>query len=102
MAQSRLSLQSKLSEVAGVAKVYYQPDKSLSLVYPCIIYRKTGRFANFSNNGVYTKYYEYQITVIDRNPDSAIPEIVEDFRYCSMGRAFNQNNLYHNNFTLYY
>lgn len=102
MAQSRSSLQTKLSSIAGVVKAYYQPDKSLSLKYPCIVYRRTGRFVNRADNGVYTKYYEYQVTVIDRAPDSPIAEVIEDYKFCEMGRQITQNSLYHSNFTLYY
>lgn len=102
MARSRLQLHDELTAIEGVVKAYYQPDETVNLLYPCVIYKKTGRSAQFANNSVYKKLYEYKITVVDRDPDSLIPERIEDFQFCTVDRPFTSNNLYHNNFTLYY
>jgi len=70
--------------------------------YPCIIYARDNSQAEFADNRPYTHTKQYQITVVDRNPDSELPDKVEDLPYCSFDRYFPADNLNHYVFTLFF
>lgn len=45
----------------------------------------------------------YTVYEIDRNPDSEIPELIqEEFPMCEMTRSYVADNLYHRVFTIYF
>jgi len=44
----------------------------------------------------------YQVTVIDADPDSIIPEKIEALPMCTFDRQFTADNLYHDVFSLYF
>jgi hypothetical protein len=48
----------------------------------------------------YTK--KYQLTVIDRDPDSILPDKMEELDYCQFNRFFTADNLNHWVFTLFH
>ena len=86
--------------------VYHQPPENVRLEYPCIIYKMTGIQTNHADNLAYIQRREYQLTVIDRNPDSPLREAVID----SLGKKFSgrfvrpfvSDGLNHYIFTIYY
>jgi hypothetical protein len=45
---------------------------------------------------------QYQVTVIDRNPDSELPDMVEELPLCSFDRYFAADSLNHYVFTLFF
>lgn len=56
-----------------------------------------------ANNMVYTNTRRYDGVVIDRDPDSNIPDdILRNFKMCDFGKPYVVDNLYHFPFTLYY
>ena len=69
---SRLKLQTELEELLGTKNVYYSPPASLKMQYPAIVYSRSDIDNAHANNSVYKQEYPYEITVIDRNPDSEI------------------------------
>lgn len=75
--------------------VYYQPPESVKLRYPCIIYKLSGDRAIYADDAKYHQLKRYQIMVIDRNPDSQIPDLVADLPYCRFDRAYQADNLHH-------
>lgn len=70
--------------------------------YPCIVYSLNGNNSIFADNRPYTRAKRYQVTVIDQNPDSALPDLVEEIMYCSFERSFPAANLNHFVFNLFF
>ena len=98
---SRLKLHEELLQFTD--HVYYQPPSSIKMTYPCIVYQKTSKFREFGNDSVYIKLQGYQLTVIDRDPDSLIADDLEDhFIYCAISQYFTNENLNHITLELYY
>lgn len=83
-------------------KVFFQPPASVYLTYPCIIYQLSKIDPVYADNGLYKSTRGYQVTVIDRNPDSVIPAMVEKLPYCKFDRYFVIDNLNHYIFTIYH
>lgn len=99
MAQ-RSQLQTLLELIAD--NVYFQPPSNINLNYPCIIYARDGSFAGHAENGLYLHTKRYMVTVVDRNPDSALPDKVEELPLCRFDRFFALENLNHFVFTLFF
>lgn len=84
-------------------KAYFQPPSNVKLEYPCIIYRKSGIDTIKANNKNYSMQSVYQLTVIDRDPASLIPEhILETFTMCNVDTTATTDNLHHTYLTLFY
>lgn len=83
--------------------VCFQPDASVKLDYPCILYHLTRLYFQHADDMPYIGKDQYTVTVVDRNPDSQIAkEIIQSFRYASFDRRYVADNLYHDVITLYY
>ena len=99
---SRLKLQTELEELLGTKNVYYSPPASLKMQYPAIVYSRSDIDNAHANNSVYKQEYAYEITVIDRNPDSEIVKKVSRLPRCRFNRHYPSDNLNHYVFTIYY
>ena len=99
---TRVDLQNILEELLGSRNVYYQPPESLKMNYPAIVYTRKTIDNSYANNSVYKQNYAYEITVIDKNPDSEIVNKVSKLSTCRFDRHFKSDNLNHDVFTLYY
>lgn len=98
---TRLELHNEL--LKHVDNVYFQPPSNIRMTYPCIVYSKTPKLKEFGNNEYYIKRQGYQLTVIDRDPDSLIADDLEDnLEYCSISQIFTNDNLHHTTLELYY
>lgn len=100
--RTRLQLQTDLEEVSGISNVYYQPPESFKLLYPCIVYELGGENVVYANNYLYVGKKRYTVTVIDKNPESLIPDRIRRMKLCSFDRAFVSDNLNHFVFNIYY
>lgn len=99
----RLELHDELCKILGTNSVYYQPPPSLIMNYPCIVYHLAGINKRNANDRVYKLNKRYEVTVIDRDPDSEIADrIIEHFPMCAFDRSFTSDNLNHWVLTLYY
>ena len=98
----RLELQTKLEAVLGTNKVYFQPPASLTLTYPCIVYKRSGIKSLFGDNIPYSLSNEYTLTVIYKDPDSDLVDKVAQLPKCKLDRTFTNDNLYHAVFTIYF
>jgi len=96
----RLELQTKLEAVLGTDKVYFQPPASLTLTYPCIVYKRSGIKSLFGDNIPYSLSNEYMLTVIYKDPDSDTVDKVAQLPKCKLDRTFTNDNLYHAVFTI--
>lgn len=82
--------------------VYFQPPTGFRIQYPCIVYSGDGGDTDYADNIPYIKKRRYQITVIDENPDSDIPDKIGDLRTSKIDRDFVSGNLNHFVYTIYY
>ena len=116
--KTRLDLQAELEEILGSNQVYFSPPESIKLKYPCIVYKQSNIDTRKANNRLYLYNYRYEVTLIDRDPDSGafkqkekfedeeasslVERLLFHFPYCSHNRTFTTDNLNHNVFTIYY
>lgn len=98
----RLQLQTLLEELLGSNQVYFQPPATVQMQYPCIVYARDNAKTEFAGNNPYTYNKRYMVTVIDRNPDSEIPDKVAKLPTCRLNRIYTANNLHHDVFNLYF
>ena len=100
--ERRLQLQTILEGIAGSGNVYFQPPPNIQLAYPCIIYNYNNINVKHANNQLYLKKKRYAITVIDRNPDSALPGQVQELPLTAFGSRYVNDGLYHTIYNTYY
>lgn len=98
----RLDLHDIFRAILGSNNVYFQPPPTIKIEYPCIIYTKENVGTKFADNSPYMKKTRYQVTVIDRDPDSIIPGKVSDLESCIFDRFYTSENLNHDVFKLYF
>lgn len=102
MDQRRLQLHNVLVGILGTTQVYFQPPESLRIDYPCIIYKRDYIDTVFADNSVYSRKKRYQVTIIDRDPDSDIPDKVAQLPLCLFDRFFVADNLNHDVYNIYF
>lgn len=103
--QRRLELQAELEAVMGsLGKVYFEPDRNVKLVYPCICYFTSHTDYKYTNNLIYLGHRQYDVTIIDKDPDSDLPKLLEEhgFYRLRFDRAYLADNLHHFVYKLYY
>ena len=100
MAQSRLSLQDLLETLTE--HVYFQPPTNIVMDYPCIVYQLDAGRSEFADDVPYRYTKRYAVTVIDKDPDSLIPDMVAALPTSSLNRFFIADNLNHTVFNLYF
>ena len=99
---SRIDLQTVLEGILGSRNVYFQPPASVKMSYPAIVYSRKNFDNRFANNSIYKHMTAYEITVIDKNPDTVIIDKMFALQYCSFDRHYTADNLNHDVFTLYF
>lgn len=105
----RLDLQAKLEEImeSFVSKpwrtnrVLYQPPETIKMEYPCIVYDLDGIDSTPADNLHYLDKKRWNVTVIDRNPDSEIPSAILSLQYTRFSRHYTSDNLHHWMITIY-
>lgn len=98
----RLELQSIFEAILGSGQVYFQPPSNVQMKYPCIVYNRDSAITQFAGDNPYRYTKRYQVTVIDRNPDSTIPDKVAALPMCIHNRFFTADNLNHDVFNIYF
>ena len=99
---SRTALQTVLEGILGSENVYFQPPASVSMNYPAIVYNRDYSDVKFSGNKPYSLTKRYSVTVIDKNPDSLVPDKVAALPMCLFTRHYKADNLNHDVFNLYF
>ena len=99
---NRLDLGIELRNILGNSNVYFQPPESIRLSYPCAIYELTDMDTVYANNKPYRVDKAYQITIIDKDPDSKIPDKVAALPQTRFVRYFTSDNLNHYVFIIYW
>ena len=98
----RLDLQSLLVDTLGSSNVYFQPPSTVTMQYPAIVYKWDTSAELFANNNLYKDERRYLVTVIDKNPDSSIPDAIKTLPKCSFDRAYSADNLNHFVYKLFF
>ena len=103
----RLTLDEKLRDLQyeywDYQHTYFEPPENVSMKYNAIVYERTGFKTRKADNRGYLIRDEYQVTVISRDPEDELPKAMLDkFLFCSPGKFFVRDNLWHFPFTIYY
>lgn len=96
----RLQLHSLLTEITE--HVYFQPPTNIKLLYPCIIYQREAANSAFADNETYRYTKRYMVTVIDRDPDSALPDQLTALPLCTHSRFYTADDLNHDVFNVFF
>lgn len=106
---SRLELDEILRKIVNItdpidgdSHVYFQPPESRIMKYPAIRYSLKGLNKVYANDGTYRLLPQYEVILIDLNPDSSLVDKILQLPYCRFDRAYPSNNLNHFSFTLHY
>ena len=104
---NRAELSAKLHVLCP--NVYFQPPSTVQLKYPCIVYSLTGVTQRKAENTVYITMREYIVTYITTDPEPVsesgegmIETFLKSFDYIRLQSHYTKENLYHDNFKLYY
>ena len=98
---SRLELQTRLEDILGSRNCYFQPPASVQMKYPAIVYSLSNIDKRHANDDMYRSLIAYQVTLIDKNPDTQFLVPILALPYCSFSRFYTADNLNHWVFTLY-
>ena len=98
---NRLDLQTAFEDILGSRNVYFQPPASVRMQYPAIVYSRKNIETTFASDGGYIQAPSYEVTLIDKNPDSRFIEEIMTLPYCSFDRHYVADNLNHDVFTIY-
>lgn len=98
----RADLQTLLKGLLGTGNVYFQPPPTVQMVYPCIVYKRDYEKTFFAADKPYHLRKRYQVIVIDRDPDSAIPDKISALPMCIFDRFYTADNLNHDVFNLFF
>lgn len=97
----RLEFHAELVAALGSSHVYYQPPPTVKMVYPCIVYQRDNEDRTYADNHGYLMYDCYQVTVIDRNPDSVIWKRVLDLPMTRFSSRYIIDGLNHDVLSVY-
>lgn len=101
MAQPLGELQALLKGINGVSDAYIQAPTE-GMQYPCIMIERNNSDVDHADNQIYYLKKGYTVTVIDRAPDSPIPDLVEGLPYTRFDRFFKTNGLNHFVFQMFF
>lgn len=98
---ARLSLQQQLLKLAP--KAWYQKPPSNQMTYPCFVYKVLEPETVRADNKVYLLTPKYEILYISQTENDQIwQKMTNLFEYCTIGRKYVNDNLYHYPFTINY
>lgn len=86
----------------GKEYVYFQAPNNTMMQYPCIVYGHDASSTKFAGNLPYNRKKRYQVTIIDADPDSVIPDKVAELPESTFRRRFVSDKLNHNIYNLYF
>jgi len=99
---TRLEFQAVLEALDPSLSAYFQPPSDVEMVYPAIVYNRDLEAVQFADNTPYFRTTRYQVTVIDKNPDSTIPGKVAALPLSRFVRHFTTENLNHDIYDVYF
>jgi hypothetical protein len=100
--EKRLIFQALLEGLLGSRNVYFQPPTNVVMRYPAIVYNRDYQSVFFADNRPYHRRLRYQVTVIDPDPDSLIPDRVAELPLTTLVRHFTLDQLNHDIYDVYF
>ena len=97
---AREQLQEALEAICP--NVYFQPPSNIVMQFPCIVYKRSDENVKYADNGHYDLYLRYEVTIIDRDPDSPIPGLLRQLPLVSYDRVFAADDLNQDVYNLYW
>lgn len=82
--------------------VYFQPPENVRMEYPCIVYNRDFLDTKFADNEPFSLTKRYMVTVIDRDPDSDIPDRVAELPMSTFNRFFAADGLNHDVYQVFF
>ena len=98
----RLLLHEELCNVLGSRNVYFKPPESNKIQYPCIMYSLADIPITHADNANYLAQHQYQIIVIDPDPDSPVVDRMSYFPNTRFDRHYADEHLNYYVFTKNY
>lgn len=90
-----------MTEPNGDDHVYFQPPESVKMKYPAIRYVRKPMKHIRADNIIYRHLNAFELTLIDKNPDSEYIGKLLSLPYCSHDGHYKADNLNHDKFTIY-
>lgn len=88
-------------DISGVENVYFQPPENLIIKYPAIIYSRSNIENRPADDIHYSQHTFYDVTVVDKDPDSLLVYAIASLPRCKYGRHYKSDNLNHDTFTIF-
>lgn len=85
----------------GSGHLYFQPPETTKMVYPAIVYNLSSIETQHADNRPYFQNKRYSVTVIDKDPDSRLPDEVAALPTAAFDRFYTAENLNHWVFRIY-
>lgn len=98
---TRLEFQEFLETMLGIP-VYFQPPSSIEMSYPCIVYRLSKLNSIYANNNPYINHIGYDVTLIDKDPDTTIKNVLLRLPKSRFERFFPSDSLNHFVFQIFF
>jgi hypothetical protein len=98
--KSRLQLHDLLLASLGNENVYFQPPSNIQMKYPCVVYKRKKVTESLAGGIKYSRWKEYDVTLISSKPDDPILETLLDIERSSFVTSFNREGLYHDQLSL--
>lgn len=98
----RIALHKILVDILGSTNVYFQPPSTIQMKHPCIVYERSNEESIHADNLKYNALKRYTVTVVDKDPDSLIPDKIGELPLTSFDRHFVADNLNHDVYSIYF
>ena len=98
----RLKFHALLKEILGSDFVYFQPNETTEIKFPCILYSRDNAYRAAADNIGYRHEQRYVVTLINRDPDNPILDTVLELPHTSYSRGYASDGLNHDVISIYY
>lgn len=82
--------------------VYFNPPESVKLIYPCIVYNRSNGNTKYADNNPYTFKVNYQLIIMDKDPDSELIDKVAMLQTARYDRHYKVDKINHDVFDIYF
>lgn len=98
----RQEFQAKLENILGSRNVYFQPPSNIRMKYPAIVYTRISLDPIRADDGIHKMSTEYEVVLIDSSPNSPVIYQLAQLPHSRHSRHFEEDNLNHDSFYIYY
>lgn len=100
--KTRIEFSEMLKANLHCSNFYFQPPETTKLKYPCVIYKLENYLHHYGSNKKYDGYKRYNVTYVDKDPDSVVPDEIGQLPFSSFNTFYTSENLNHWSFSIYY